>query len=155
MRSTGIDHSRIAICLLLVAPFLSTSTAAQRNGQQIKIQAIDGRNSRSIADAHLLVFAGDTAEAVRRHLKHFDLQTDNRGTAILDLPPGSINYVQVWVDGQILCQAHPNSTSLSVDEVLLRGLSAPNTCGSSNQVNRPGQLVIFARPSHWTEKMRW
>jgi hypothetical protein len=100
------------------------------------------------------VFGGGSPEKAWGHSQHFDLMTDQSGTAIFDLPSDELKYLQVWVDGETLCQANPNSFVLKVESILSQGLSAPNSCGQINQPNEPGRVSIFARPSTFIEKMR-
>ena len=139
-----------------LAPWTAVSVLAfaQTIPNRITIQVQDGRNGRSVKGAHLLVFGGSSPEEVRGQLRHFDLKTDQSGTAILDLPSDELKYLQVWVDGETLCQADPNSVSLSVDAILSQGLSAPNNCGASTQINAPGRVLVFARPASFLERMR-
>lgn len=127
---------------------------AQTTPNRITIVVQDGRNGRPIKGTHLLVFGGGSPEEARGHLQHFDLMTDQSGTAILDLPSDGLKYLQVWVDGETLCQANPNSIVLKVGAILSQGLSAPNSCGQLSQLNEPGRVLIFARPSTFIEKMR-
>jgi hypothetical protein len=121
----------------------------------IDIKALDGRNGKPIKGTHLLIFAGGTAEELRRHAQHFDLLTDQHGDAELTLDSDSLKFLQVWVDKMTLCQSRPNALSLSVEEALAKGLLAPNECGKLPMSSEPGQLLVFARPATFREKMEW
>jgi hypothetical protein len=126
---------------------------AQNWDRTIKIAVLDGRNGEPIKETHLLVFAGDTVEELRRHSRHFDLHTNESGNAELVLTSDSYKFVQVWVDGMILCQSQPNAVSLDLGQVLAIGLLAPNECGKLHTSRAPGQLLVFARFATLREKM--
>lgn len=137
------------LCLLL--GLIGIGTAAM--GQQIVVQAVDARNGKPIANQHMLVFGGDSPEAVRQHENQYDLTTDKDGMATLTLGPGT-QWLQVWMDWHVLCQKEPNSRSFPVSDILASGVSTPNTCSSVSEKAAPGHLVVFARPAHFWEKMR-
>ncbi len=118
------------------------------------VQAVDGRNGKPLANQHLLVFGGESPESVKQHKKQFKLVTDKDGLADLTIAPSDIQRIQVWVEWHVLCQSEPNSKSYSVAEVLSSGVSTPNTCGPSVRELTPGHFVVYARPSHFWEKMR-
>lgn len=139
---------------ILAISFIMATIAAQADERQITIRALDGRNGRPIRAAHLLIFAGNTPADLRSHQVHFDLMTDHDGAATLSLIDEQLKYLQVWVDGETLCQAEPNATALSIDQISLAGLAAPNNCGATLPGPKPKQLLLFARPSTLSEKMR-
>ena len=157
------DHNGFGLAIILmthmcaaVAPCILVDHAgAQTSDRTIKIEALDGRNGKPITDAHLVVFAGSTVEELREHSHHFDLRTDQNGNAELVLSSDSLKFVQVWVDGNTLCQSKSNSVSLSVEQALAKGLLAPNECGKLHISSAPGQLWVFARPATLREKMEW
>lgn len=139
------------LCLLLA--LIGTGTAAMAQDKQIVVRAVDARNSKPIANQHMLVFGGYSPEAVRQHRSQYELTTDKDGFATLTLAPGT-EWLQVWMDWHVLCQSEPNSKSFPVSDILASGLSAPNTCSSVSEKAAPGHLVVFARPAHFWEKMR-
>jgi hypothetical protein len=139
--------------LYFLIVLVGMGAAAMAQDKQIVVRALDGRSGKPLASQHLLVFAGDSAEAVREHKKQYELVTDNDGLATLTLMPG-IQWFQVWIDRHVLCQTEPNSKSFSVHDVLTSGLSSPNTCSSVSQKALPGHVVVFARPAHFWERMR-
>ena len=141
------------LCAAVVLCIFVSHAGAQTSDRTIKIEALDGRNGKPITDTHLLVFAGGTVEELRQHSHHFELRTDQNGNAELVLSSDSFKFVQVWVDGKTLCQSQPNSVSLSVEQVLAKGLLAPNECGNLRMSSAPGQLWVFARPATLREKM--
>lgn len=142
------------LCAAMVLCILVPRAGAQHADRTIRIGAIDGRSGQPITNTHLLVFAGDTVEGVRRHLQHFDLHTNQDGNAELVLTSDSLRFLQVWVDGKTLCQSHSNTVSLSVEQALAEGLLAPNECGTLRVPSGQGQLVVFARPATLREKMQ-
>lgn len=131
------------------------SAAAQTLVHMLTIKALDGRNGKPIRGARLLVFAGGTAEEVRQKAHNFDLQTDKNGDAKLTLNPDLVKFLQVWVDGETLCQSGPNHISFRVEQVIVKGLLAPDRCRDLRKTAEPGELLIFARPATFAEKMRW
>lgn len=131
------------------------SAAAQSTLRVLTIKALDGRNGKPIRGAHLLVFAGGTAEELRQKAHNFDLQTDKNGDAKLTLNPVLLKFMQVWVDGETLCESGPNHVSFRIEQVIVKGLLAPNLCGDLRKPVEPGELLIFARPATFAEKMRW
>jgi hypothetical protein len=143
------------LCTALVLCFSVANSGAQNSHRTIDVKVLDGRNGKPIKGAHLLIFAGGTAEELRRHSQHFDLLTDQHGEAELTLDSDSIKFLQVWVDKMTLCQPRPNAVSLSVEEALAKGLLAPNGCGKLHMSSTPGQLSVFARPATFGEKMEW
>ena len=132
---------------------ISLGAAAFGQNKQITVHAIDGRTGKPIAKQHLLVFGGDTPEAVRLHKKRYELTTDKNGSGPLTLAADT-EWLQVWVDGSVLCQKEPNGKSLSVAGILATGVNTANTCGSVTEKLMPGRLIVFARPASLWEKMR-
>ena len=139
------------LCLLL--GLIGIGTAAMGQDKQIVVQAVDARNGKPITNQHVLVFGGDSPEAVRQHKSQYELMTDKDGLATLTLVPGT-QWLQVWMDWHVLCQSEPNSKSFPVRDILDSGLSTPNTCSSVSEKAAPGHLVVFARPERFWEKMR-
>jgi hypothetical protein len=139
------------LCILL--GLIGIGTAAMGQDKQIVVQAVDARNGKPIANQHMLVSGGDSPEAVRQQKIQYDLTTDKDGLATLTLVPGT-QWLQVWIDWYVLCQRDPNSKSFPVMDILVSGLSTPNTCSSVSEKAAPGHIVVFARPAHFWEKMR-
>jgi hypothetical protein len=139
------------LCLLL--GLIGIGTAAMGQDKQIVVQAVDGRNGKPIANQHMLVFGGDSTEAVRQQKNQYELTTDKDGLATLTLVPGT-QWLQVWMDWHVLCQSEHNSKNFPVKDILVSGLSTPNNCSSVSEKAAPGHLVVFARPERFWEKMR-
>ena len=141
------------ICIIFGV--LAAQGAAAGQDTRIVIRAVDGRNGKPLGSQRLLVFAGGSPEVAKQHNNEFELSTDKDGVATITGMPGTVRWIQVWMDWHILCQSDPNNKSFSVAEILARGLSTPNSCGSVAQDSKPGELVVFARPAHWWEKMKF
>lgn len=150
-RSDNVIAFRKRLCLLV--GLVGIGVAAMAQDRQIIVRAIDARSGKPLANQHLLVFGGESAEDVKQHKKKYELMTEKDGLAILTLTPET-QLLQVWVDWHVLCQSEPNSKSFSVADILAYGLNTPNTCSSASQKAVPGHLVVFARSAHFWEKMR-
>jgi hypothetical protein len=154
MRNQRIQFAvNTCLCAALALCLSVAHAGAQNSVRTINIEALDGRNGKPIVGIHLLVFAGATVEDMRQHSHQFDLYTNESGKAKLVLTSDSLDFMQVWADGETLCQSRPNLVSLSVKQVLDKGLQAPNNCGKLHVSTAPGQLLIFARPATLREKM--
>lgn len=140
---------RKRLCLLV--GLVGIGMAAIAEEKQITVRAMDARNGKPLAKQHLLVFGGESEEAVRQHKKQYELVTDKDGLATLTLPPET-QFLQVRVDWHVLCQSESNSRSFSVADILASGLNT--TCSSEPQKAVPGHLVVFARPANFWERMR-
>jgi hypothetical protein len=119
----------------------------------IEIQALEGTSGKPLASQRLVIFGGESEEAATFHHTVFDVTTDERGMAELKFDRAKTSWIQVWVDGMILCQTKPNVRSFSVETILATGLSAPNSCSSLVQTAAPGHFTVYARPSSFREKM--
>ena len=138
----------------IVGLLLLSATAAV--GQQLKtrtvqrkimVEVVDGRNGKPLPHQHLLVFTGESGESVQNHTGHTDILTDDHGIGTLQVEPDEDRAIQVWVDGLVLCQTDPNRGSFNTEDILLKGLAAPNTCGTFQRQPLPGHFVVFVRPA--------
>lgn len=139
--------------LIVLTLLLMVSVMLWAQDDRIIVQAVDGRNGKPIANAHLLIFSGQTPEDVRLEKNSFDLVTDVGGLATLTFTQKP-KWIQVFVDDRVLCQTEPNGKSFNVGEIISTGLKTPNTCDSLNKEAIVGHFVVFARPAHFLEKMR-
>lgn len=142
-------------CAVASICFLNFSFAIHAQGFSITLAAIDGRNGKAMPRQRLLVFMGDSQEDVRLHRQSKDVTTDEHGRAVLQIPQNTIQWVQVFVDFQTLCQSEPNKRSFSLAKVISSGETTPNDCSSFRQELKPDQLTVFARPATFREKMAW
>ncbi len=139
---------------VVLAQVLLASVMVWAQENRIVVQAVDGRNGKPIANSRLLIFSGETTEDVKQHRNHSDLVTDAGGLATLTFSSAEVKWIQIFVDGSVLCQTEPNSKSFSVGEIMSTGLKTPNTCNSLATEAAPGHFLVFARPAHFMEKMR-
>ena len=144
---------QLRMCVYALLVLMGAGQAATAGNNQIVVQAVDGRTGKPIENQHLLLFGGKSEEAAKQHKQHYELVTGRDGSATLSLAPET-QWLQVWMDWHVLCQSEPKSKAFPVREILVSGLSTPNTCGSASEKARPGHLVVFARPAHFWEKMR-
>lgn len=63
--------NRVSIYALVAALLCSTMMKAQTDKMlDITVQVLDGRNGKPMADQHVLVFTGLSADAVKIHAQH-------------------------------------------------------------------------------------
>ena len=145
--------NRVSIYALVAALLCSTMMKAQTDKTlDITVQVLDGRNGKPLADQHVLVFTGLSADAVKTHAQHTGVTTDKDGMGTIY--PGETQWLQVFTDGRIPCFPNPNQASFSVSDIMSKGLVTPNDCSAQVQQASPGHFVIYARPAHFMEKMK-
>jgi hypothetical protein len=146
--------NRVSIYALVAALLCSTMMKAQTDKTlAITVQVLDGRNGKPLADQHVLVFTGLSADAVKTHAQHTGVTTGKDGVGTLTIYPGETQWLQVFTDGHVPCFPDPNKASFSVSEIMSKGLVTPNDCSAQVQQASPGHFVIYARPAHFMEKM--
>lgn len=139
----------IVPALLIVA-----SVPLRPQERQITIQVINGKNGKQIRDARLLIFGGETPDDVKEHAQgNVQLVTDKNGVATLAVPSAKFRWFQLFVDTMKLCQNTPNL--FSVNEITSAGLQTPNICSQLTRTAAQGNLIVFARPATFWERMRW
>ena len=68
--------NRVSIYALVAALLCSTMMKAQTDKTlAITVQVLDGRNGKPLADQHVLVFTGLSADAVKTHAQHTGVTT--------------------------------------------------------------------------------
>jgi hypothetical protein len=153
-----VNYLNVGICFLVVVLLLSMTLMAQNGAiaktTDIVVQALDGRNGKPLSNQHLLVFTGLTSDTVKSHAENTGLTTNKDGVGTLTIYPAETQWIQVWADGRILCQQEPNQSSFSVATIMSKGLATPNTCSAPAREPSPGHLIVFARPAHFTEKLK-
>ncbi len=153
-----MSRLNVGMCLLAGVILSSGVAVAQRGAMAqtmvIVVQALDGRNGKPLANQHLLVFTGISSDAVKSHAEHTGLTTDKDGLGTLTIYPSETQWIQVWADGRVLCQQSPNQNSFSVATIMSKGLATPNTCSALVREPNPGHFIVFARPAHFTEKIK-
>lgn len=138
----------------LFSAVLAAQSPATTNKVDIVLQALDGRNGKPLASRRLLVFTGMSSNSVRSQAKSTELTTNKDGVGTLTVDPAETQWIQVWPDGPVLCQPHPNEGSFRVDAIISRGLATPNDCSGLAREPAPGHFIVFARPATFIEKMR-
>jgi len=150
--------NRVGMCALAGVLLFGAMAKAQNAGMQktldITVQVLDGRNEKPMADQHVLVFTGLSADAVKTHAQHTGVTTDTSGIGTLTIYPTETQWLQVFTDGRVPCFPNPNQASFSVSEIMAKGLVTPNDCSAQVQQPSPGHFVIYARPAHFMEKMK-
>jgi hypothetical protein len=129
-------------------------TGALGQAANITVQALDGRNGKTLANQHLFVFTGASVEGVKSHAEHAGLTTDKNGLGTLTIYPSETQWIQVSADGRVLCQEDPNKNSFSVAKIMSNGLATPNTCSALMRDPTPGHFIVFVRPAHFAEKIK-
>jgi len=150
--------SRLGVYALIGMLLLSTTMKAQNAGVEktldIKVQVLDGRNGKPLADQHILVFTGLSSTAVKTHAAHMDITTGKDGIGTLTIYPTETQWLQVFADRRVLCYPDPNQSSFSVSDIMSKGLATPNNCSALVREPKPDHFIIFARPAHFREKMK-
>jgi hypothetical protein len=148
--------NQVGICALAGLLLCSNATMEAQPGKtlDITVQVLDGRNGKSMADQHVLVFTGISSDAVKSHASHTALTTDKVGLGHLAINPGETQWLQVFMDGRIPCYADPNQSSFSVAMIMSKGLVTPNNCSALVREPSPGHFVVFARPARFMEEMK-
>ncbi len=148
-----MKNSLLALALAILLGLFSSPLYAQ--SVSINLEAINGKDGKTMPHQRLLVFMGDSQEDVRFHKYSQDVTTDEHGNAVLQIPRATIQWMQVFVDYRTLCQAKPNLRSFSLAKIVESGEATPNDCGSLRKDPKPNQLVVFARPATLREKRDW
>ena len=84
---------------LLAGVLLLGTSAAVAQRLDITVQVFDGRNGKPMADQHVLVFTGLSADAVKTHAQHTGVTTGKDGVGTLTIYPGETQWLQVFTDG--------------------------------------------------------
>jgi hypothetical protein len=111
--------NRVSIYALVAVLLCSTMMKAQTDKTlDITMQVLDGRNGKPLADQHVLVFTGLSADAVKTHAQHTGVTTGKDGMGTLTIYPGETQWLQVFTDGHVPCFPDPNKASFSVSEIM-------------------------------------
>lgn len=136
----------LEICALVgmfsFSPTLTAQNAVAAKTIDIVVQVLDGRDGKPFVNQHLLVFTGMSSSAVKTHAEHTELTTDKDGIGTLTIDPAKSQWIQVWVDGRVLCQPDPNQGSFNVSAIMSKGLATPNNCSA---LVREPQLTSWKR----------
>ena len=134
------------LCALLIAPCVSHAQTAE-----IHIRIVNGKNGRPIKAETLRVWT------TRNHVDADLWPTDATGSVLLKVDGNA----QIALDENLnaSCRTLPaNQQSFqllySVAEILNKGISAENTCGTIRVTAKPGELILFERPFTLMEKVK-
>jgi hypothetical protein len=134
------------LCALLIAPCVSHAQTAE-----IHIRIVNGKNGRPIKNETLRVWT------TRDHIDADLWPTDANGAILLKVDGAA----QIALDENLnaSCRTLPaNQQSFqllySVAEVLNKGISTDNTCGTARVTAKPGELILFERPFTLMEKVK-
>jgi hypothetical protein len=134
------------LCALLIAPCVSHAQTAE-----IHIRIINGKNGRPIKNETLRVWT------TRNHIDADLWPTDANGSVLLKVDGNA----QIAVDANLYANCRtlpqnqqPSEFLYSVAEVLNKGISTENTCGTVRVAAKPGELILFERPFTLLEKVK-
>jgi hypothetical protein len=134
------------LCALLTMPCVSHAQTAE-----IHIRIVNGKNGRPIKNETLRVWT------TRDHVDADLWPTDATGSVLLKVDGNA----QIALDENLnaSCRTLPaNQQSFqllySVAEILNKGISAENTCGTIRVTAKPGELILFERPFTLMEKVK-
>jgi len=139
--------TRLALlCALLIAPCVSHAQTAE-----IHIRIVNGKTGRPIKTETLRVWT------TRNHVDADLWPTDANGAILLKVDSAA----QIALDENLnaSCRTLPaNQQSFqllySVAEILNKGISTDNTCGTIRVTAKPGELILFERPFTLLEKVK-
>jgi hypothetical protein len=153
----------LPIVAILLAMFMSCPAAAQ----QIAVKLIDGRNGRALGKQSVAIWLAEKMVGVPAQ----EVVTNADGIAFFPVPAQRASFVAA---GESLVDCRDRLTytgnakryeaekdTVNKDEVytfadvLSHGAVGANGCGKAVAQPTPGQLVLFARPAHWWEKVLW
>jgi hypothetical protein len=146
--------------------------------QDIHIRVVNGRNGKPVTGECLNVWIGTGRES------HLVAGTNKDGIAVLHVGNANISAetpcqgwptrvsahsdeIRVTGDLYVACQEYgkqiPGDTatdpvrlipSHSIRKIVESGVAVADTCGKQKAVAKPGELILFARPMSFWEKMK-
>ena len=160
---------------LLLLLVLGSCGSALR-AQTVRIELLDGRNGRPMADKcvgvsvdtfnRTLGVRTDSQGVVRLRLTKNDneINTQNQPNGCGDWPVVKpvvkYSHSVSIVAGYVLCEARKPDHSwlakltFSVKKVLEYGVVTANTCGKAKASPKPGEIILFVRPLNFWEKLK-
>jgi hypothetical protein len=105
----------------------------------IAVHVLDGRNGKAMSNQRVLVFTGESIDAVKSHAEHTDLTTDKNGVGTLRIHPDQTR----WIHGRVLCYSDPTRSIFDVDTVVLNGIATPNSCGGVTEHPKAGRFTVL------------
>jgi hypothetical protein len=151
---------RVAGTLLAFAPCLATA-------QQITVKLVDGRNGRALRNQIVAIWLAEKPVGVPAQT----MLTNAEGIAFFPVPAPPASFV---IAGESLVDCRDRLTytgnakryeaekdTVKKEEVyrfadvLSHGIVTANRCGKAVAQPLAGQLLLFARPPPWWEKVLW
>ncbi len=131
-------------------PTPDVSAGATPDAQVFRIRVLDGRNGAPIQSARVKVWYDEPAGP------GIEIATGANGYALMPAPIGEPLRVLAEVSNFTDCRrperyAPPEGYSLA--GIAKSGIAVGNTCGRIAEHTRPGELVLFARPERWYERL--
>jgi hypothetical protein len=142
----GPPHWPLLLLLLVLI-----TCAQSLSAQTIHIRIVNGKNGRPIKNETLRVWT------TRNHVDADLWPTDATGSVLLKVDGNA----QIALDENLnaSCRTLPaNQQSFqllySVAEILNKGISTDNTCGTVRVAAKAGELILFERPFTLMEKVK-
>jgi hypothetical protein len=123
-------------------------------------------NRSNPSSGPLLETQTDKNGFISLRLTREDRETNGQSQRLACGLAGSINPITKYGDtisirsGLASCQPRTTDYSwlaradFSTDEVLQHGVATANTCGKATEAPKPGEVILFARPLTWWEKLK-
>jgi hypothetical protein len=170
-------HSLIRCALRFLVFLVLSSSGTLLYAQTIEIKLVNGRNGSPLPRTCVNVWVGSERKQAMA------IPTDENGVAKLRLTDkdsevdvrrdwkvcgdfGVIDPVVKYNDSirinvsYVLCQPHTpdyswlSLTTFSMERLIQRGIVTPNSCGKATASPKSGEVVIFARPLSFWEKLK-
>jgi hypothetical protein len=126
--------------------------ASAAGAQTLRVQVLDGKTGKPVANEHINLFANDDLGDTRGNRNGWGYNTDQSGIFVMsDLTP-EIKSFTVYVDWHQPCAKVRQW--FDPEKVLAAGVLSDNTCKPSFESKAaPGTLLLFVRPETFFEKM--
>jgi hypothetical protein len=142
---------RLSLVVALLLPLLIVPCVSHAQAVEIHIRIINGKNGRPIKTETLRVWI------TRNHIDADLWPTDATGSVLLKVDGAA----QIALDENLNagCRTlpanqQPSQFLYSVAEILNKGISTENTCGTVRVTAKPGELILFERPFTLMEKVK-
>jgi len=160
MAPLRLNRFYAGILLVTFVPCLATA-------QQIAVRLVDGRNGRALRKQSVAIWLAEKMIGVPAQ----EVVTNADGIAFFPVPTQQSTFVIVG-ESLVDCRERLTYTGNAkryeaekdivnkeeiyrVADVLSHGIVAVNRCGKVAAQPVAGQVVLFARPPHWWEKVLW
>jgi hypothetical protein len=144
------------VLLALFSPQLGTA-------QQITVKLLDGRSGRTLKNQIVDICLAEKTFGMPTQT----VRTNTEGIAFVPIPAQQTFFV-IAGESLVDCRMRVRYGKAAMDDansykeevyrfadVLAHGAVGANKCGKATAQPLPGQLVLFARPPHWWEKVMW